>query len=539
MRGSTRTSRIAAYVASGALVVSGTVLAATPAEAAPDPIGTNQGANWLAGQVPSSGLVPGQYGGPDVGVSIDTAQALRTAGGHDDTVDKIADGIQTDGLSYIEYEYDFDSDNDGTDETYAGQAANATAKAMALFQTLDPARTTIDTINLQSRLEALTAGSGRIGDVSKKDGVDDGQDYANTLGQAFAAYALTEAGSSEAADAVSFLLEQQCANGGFRLAFTADCADSATAETDVTAIALQQLNLIPTTVQVTAAKAAARTWLINAQKDDGSWGGGASTEGSNSNSTGLAASALGDTTQSEKAAQWLRARQATHYNACDKLAGNRGAIAYDNAALTAGRNSGITKVADQDQWRRATSQALPAMEYLPEDTTPANPVLTGPSGYLKAGSTRGLTTKGVGRGDKLCVTGPGAKAQGTAAGSSKILPVTLPAGTATRTYRVWDSWGNTDTGSVKVVGKKTLPLYKTKSRVKRSGLVTVRIGRLASREGAKIWYKGKVVRSGKATTGGVFSARFKVGRSLGKKSIVGHGQYGDIRRGATTIRVVR
>ena len=34
MRGSTRTSRIAAYVASGVLVVSGTVLAATPAEAA-------------------------------------------------------------------------------------------------------------------------------------------------------------------------------------------------------------------------------------------------------------------------------------------------------------------------------------------------------------------------------------------------------------------------------------------------------------------------------------------------------------------------
>ena len=40
MRGSTRTSRIAAYVASGVLVVSGTVLAATPAEAAPhDPVG--------------------------------------------------------------------------------------------------------------------------------------------------------------------------------------------------------------------------------------------------------------------------------------------------------------------------------------------------------------------------------------------------------------------------------------------------------------------------------------------------------------------
>ena len=193
----------------------------------------------------------------------------------------------------------------------------------------------------------------------------------------------------------------------------------------------------------------------------------------------------------------------------------------------------------QDQWRRATSQALPALAYLPEDTTPSNPVLTGPSGYLKAGSTRGLTTKGVRSGDKLCVTGPGATVQGTATGSTKVLAVKLPAGTATRTYRVRDSWGNTDTGSVKVLGKKTLPLYKTKSTVKRSGWVTVRIGGLASGEAAKIWYKGNVVRSGKATTGGVFSASFKVGTSLGQKSIVGHGQYGDIRRGATTIRVVR
>ena len=179
------------------------------------------------------------------------------------------------------------------------------------------------------------------------------------------------------------------------------------------------------------------------------------------------------------------------------------------------------------------------MAYLPEDTTPAQPVLTGPSGYLKAGSTRGLTTKGVSAGDKLCLTGPGAAVQGTASGSTKVLAVKLPAGTATRTYRVRDPWGHTDTGSVKVLGKKTLPIYKTKSSVKRNGWVTVRIGGLASQEAAKIYYKGNVVRSGKATTGGVFSASFKVGSSLGQKSIVGHGQYGDIRRGATTIRVVR
>ena len=99
--------------------------------------------------------------------------------------------------------------------------------------------------------------------------------------------------------------------------------------------------------------------------------------------------------------------------------------------------------------------------------------------------------------------------------------------------------GHSDTAAVKVLGPKTLPIYKTKSRVKRSGWVTARIGGLASQESAKIYYKGNLVRSGKATTGGVFSASFRVGRSLGMKRIVGYGQFGDIRRGATTVRVVR
>jgi hypothetical protein len=179
------------------------------------------------------------------------------------------------------------------------------------------------------------------------------------------------------------------------------------------------------------------------------------------------------------------------------------------------------------------------MAYLPRDTTPSSPVLTGPSGYLKAGSERVLTTKGVASGDKLCLSGPGAAVQGVATGTTWLKTVKLAAGTATRTYKVRDSWGHSDTGSVKVLGRKTLPVYKTKNRVKRSGWVTATIRGLASQEAARIFYKGNLVRSGKATTRGAFSARFRVGRARGLKRIVGHGQFGDIRRGATTIRVVR
>ncbi len=543
MRGNARTARIAAYVASGALVVSGATLAAAPASAVThDPIAADQGATWLAGQV-SSGLVPGQFGGPDVGLSIDTALSLRTVGGHDDTVSDIADAIESGGTSYLEYEYTYE----GVD--YAGQAANATAKAMALFQTLTPARTTIGTINVQSRLESLTAPSapiaGRIGDVSTADGVPDGQDFANTLGQAFAAYALTEAGSSEAADAVAFLLEQQCADGGFRLAFTADrtasdqsCTDNTTAETDATAIALQQLNQIPTTVAITAAKNAARAWLIDAQKSDGSWGGGNTTEASNANSTGLAAAALGDTVESERAAEWLRARQATDYDLCDRLAGQRGAVAYDDAGLVAGRSNGIT-AGTADQWRRASAQALPALTYLPLDTTPSTPALTGPSGFLKAGTRQILRTTGVSAGDQLCLTGVGAAVQGVASSTAWQRAVTLPAGTRTRVYTVRDSFGHADTAALKVLGRVNLGVVKSRNRVKRSGTVTAMVTGLVPNEWARILYKGRLVRSGFSTSTGKFVATFRVGRAKGRKQIVGYGYFTDIRRGATTIRVVR
>jgi len=537
MRGSTRTSRMAAYVASGVLVVSGTVLAATPAEAAPEPIGTNQGATWLADQLTNGLIHNPNYGGfNDYGLTVDTGFALQAADREPAAVEDIKDALADHVDDYI---------TPFPPHSYTGGLAK-----LATFVG-HPAATSFGGQNLVTQLEARVASGtpieGRIEDAGYTPGDQYDDDSANVLGQAYAAHALANAGSSKKAAVTSFLLKQQCPAGGFRLLFNTDKADSSQsctvdtdAEVDVTAIAVLQLASQSGDVTVGPNIDRAKAWLASKQKADGSWGGGASTEGSNANSTGLAAWALGDTADSAQAAQWLRARQATAYDACDRLSGQRGAIAYDTAGLAAGRSRGIANTEDsQDQWRRATAQALPAMEYLPADPSPANPVLTGPSGYLKAGSTRGLTTKGIGKGDKLCVTGPGAKVQGTATGSSKILPVKLPAGTATRTYRVRDAWGNTDTGSVKVLGKKTLPLYKTKSRVKRSGWVTVRIGRLASGEGAKIWYKGKVVRSGKATTGGVFSASFKVGSSLGRKDIVGHGQYGDIRRGATTIKVVR
>ena len=133
---------------------------------------------------------------------------------------------------------------------------------------------------------------------------------------------------------MAFLLKQQCANGGFRLNFTANrnatdqtCTDDTAAQTDTTSIAVQQLDKIPASDAITTAKSAARTYLENQQKPDGSWGGGTGTEAANANSTGLAAIALGDGPATQSAARWLRNHQATYFDLCDKLATQRGAIA--------------------------------------------------------------------------------------------------------------------------------------------------------------------------------------------------------------------
>jgi hypothetical protein len=117
--------------------------------------------------------------------------------------------------------------------------------------------------------------------------------------------------------------------------------------------------------------------------------------------------------------------------------------------------------------------------------------------------------------------------------------IVLPAGTATRTYVATDPYGHADTQALKVLGKKTLTVTKSQYRVKRGRYVTATVSGLAPTEWARIYYKGRPIRSGFASATGAFTATFKVGRAKGKKSIVGYGMFTDIRRGATTIKVVR
>ncbi|MET0999200.1 MAG: prenyltransferase/squalene oxidase repeat-containing protein [Marmoricola sp.] len=518
MRGNARTSRIVAYAASGALVISGTFLAVHPAAAAPDPQPSNDAAAWLADEL-DGGMFTGAF---SQGLSIDAALALDEIGGQDAAVDGVSSALEPVVGDYISYE----------GYVYAGSAA----KAAVLAQVAGANASAYGEYDLIAEVEDKVAtaapSAGRVPDT-------------NVLGQAFASRSLAVAGSSRAADATAFLLKQQCSSGYFRLDYNSNpaaanqsCVNGTDApDTDVTAITVTQLRAQPATPAITSAIARATSWLAGQQRCDGSYGGGVSTEGSNSNSTGLAAWALGDTPASRQAATWLRKHQATAADAGNELGDDLGAIAYDDAALTAGRSSGITD-ATRDQWRRTTAQAAPGLAWFSTDPTPALS-LTGPTGYVKQATLQTLRTSGAAAGTVVCVTGPLASTRGIAAANGLSSVVRVPGGTATRVYTAKDPYGHVDTVALKVLGQKTLPVTRSQYKVKRNRTVTTMISGLVPGEWSRIFYKGKLVRSGKATSTGRFAATFNVGRARGKKTVVGYGYFTDIRRGATTIKVRR
>jgi len=338
----------------GSLLVAITALGG-PASAAPaSPAG--RGADWLAGQLTDGVVHNDQYDVDDYGLTADLGLALADLGGHRPAVRRSSTALARHISDYIQY---------GTDE-YAG----STAKAAVFARVAGKNPTSFGGVDLVSRLESLTTSSGRIQDTSTPD-------YANVIGQAYAVSALSAAHSAEAGKATGFLLQQQCERGFFRLGFSKasatdqSCSGARRAkrspDTDVTALAVLMLRTIDhPRPQVRRSIASAVRWLEGHQMRDGSFGGGTSTQASNTNSTGLAAWALGESgacRAARRAAAWVHGLQVTSKQSGTRLRRQLGAIAYDRAAFRTGRRHGIT-VEAQDQWRRASAQAAPGLTYL-------------------------------------------------------------------------------------------------------------------------------------------------------------------------------
>jgi hypothetical protein len=351
------THRAAAVLAAGTLVLT----TAGSAQAA----SVDTSADWLGRQLTNGIVHNDQYNSEDYGLTADTALALKAIGGQRATVRQIRGALSRHVDSWTTGA-DF-----GTDDVYAGSVA----KAVVLAEATSGDPRAFGGVNLVTRLQRRVSNvAPTVGRIQDKSGYGD---YANTIGQSFAARGLTVAGASKAGAATTFLLEQQCAAGFFRLSFAdrtaakqgcdAGTATTSAPDTDVTALAVLNLQAFPKKSKaVRAAITDAVGWLKRHQKRDGSYGGGTATENSNSNSTGLAGWALGAAgacTPASKAAAWVRDLQVRGTVAGTPYAGQKGAIAYNGAAYRTGKTDGVT-VQSQDQWRRATAQAAPALANL-------------------------------------------------------------------------------------------------------------------------------------------------------------------------------
>jgi hypothetical protein len=399
-----RITRPLAALAATTMITGLVGLAPANAASTYDPKPVKAGAGWLSDQV-TDGLVHNeQYDFDDVGLSIDVALGLDAADKLPTVVKEITKAVAKDVGSYTAF----------APSVYAGPTAKAAV--LALSQDKNPhAFGGIDLVaQLEARVAAAAPITGRIEDAF--DPTDEfGGDYANVIGQAYAAQALSLVGSAKATSVTAFLLAQQCDKGYFRQYFTVDkartdqsCQGAPRAErgasTDATALAILALQDVKGAPAKKAVKRAV-AWLEDTQLRSGGFTDtGKTSAASNTNSTGLAGWALGETGATDAAAlaaAAVRAQQVVANPCAQKLAKHVGAIAYDFDTLTAGQGAGITKKTS-DQWRRASAQALPVLRWAPRAT--GDLTITAPR-TVSVGKPWTIRLTGVAAGERVCGQG--------------------------------------------------------------------------------------------------------------------------------------
>lgn len=507
----------------------------TPVPATSDPAPVAHGATWLRSQLTGGVIHNAQYAFDDYGLSIDTGLALDAVARPGTAVDAISTALAAHIGDYV---------GDGTTESYAG----ALGKAAVFSKTAGDDPASYGGVDLIARLEARVgttgATAGRIGDLSAYG------DFANPIGQAFAVRALDEAGSSLAGSATTFLTDQQCSDGWFRASFadasataqTCDADSSSEPSVDVTALAVLQLEGQSDDAAVKIVIEDAVAWLVSVQHADGSFGGSGLTSAPNANSTGLAGWALGDLAQTDAAAQaavWLRQHQADDFGPCTSgLSGSTGAIAYDDAALAAGRREGLL-VPVEDQFRRATAQALVALQYAPAGVHSSKPTST--SGFVRAGSTRKIYADDLAPGQAACFS-RGARQDLVSANRAghAVGRVELPDRTGTYRYTVALTDGVLGVVKFHALAGKRLPVV-LKQKVKARAKQVVTVKGLEPGEDVTVSYRTgskHIGTKGLANASGRFTARFSVGKARGVKKVHVTGQFGN-RLATKTFTVIK
>lgn len=305
--------------------------AVAPADAALD---------WLAAElVAHGGLLTVEFDGisyPDPGLTLDAVLALAGGGRGDDPAVAAAEAALPGQMP------DYLTGFSGGTARAAGAVAKTLLTEEVLGVDLSPG------YDLEPDLRSLMDTSGdHAGRFRDREGWGD---FSNGLGQALGLLALGRTSGGAPAAAVGYLLDQQCADGSFRLYYDpgTTCTDPAAGDPDATAMALMALLTVPNDAAVAAAVDSAADHLVARQGADG---GIAGTGAVNANTTGLAGAALraaGAAGPADSAAAFVRSLQ--WVESCADL----GAVAYDAAARSAATSSG--ELVDRSQWTRATAQ---------------------------------------------------------------------------------------------------------------------------------------------------------------------------------------
>jgi len=206
---------------------------------------------------------------------------------------------------------------------------------------------------LRQRMQTTGPSAGRFSDHITD--TQFGDDFSNGIGDAIDVIALAGTDDGVPAQALTWLRNQQCDNGGFRSSYEDDaptCTANAQSDLDATSFALLALAASGDESAATdEAFADGLDFVLDLQADDGSFASG------NGNSTGLAASVLrsvGDAPDANRAAAFVM-------NSLQLTSGaDKGAIALDKAGADAAKANGVT-AQSRPTFQRATPQAVLAL----------------------------------------------------------------------------------------------------------------------------------------------------------------------------------
>lgn len=342
-------------------VAAGLALAPTSAQAATSPE-VESATAWLASQIPEDTIVQ-NLGFPDFGLTIDFALAFYETRTQTAVAEAIVDALDADPRTVSEY-----ATNVGFGDREDSQISGATAKIATLAQQSGRDASDFAGVDLIEDVEGVVADDGD--EIGRGMDVSDFGENSNSIGQSFVVRALTGAGSDEADAATTYLMNQQCGDGSFRITMTAGGCGATGGDTvsiDATAFVIEALTEAREAGFSGADEAIsdAAAFLVGVQEDDGSF---MDTGAFNTNTSGLAGYALeltGESAAATKAADFVAGLQLPQGAGDDA-----GAIAYDQSAFDEAKANGIPENLG-DQFRRASAQAVLS---LPHVSSPAGPV---------------------------------------------------------------------------------------------------------------------------------------------------------------------